>query len=1553
MPPSPRARGVGGGVGGGAPTSALPHTAGAAAAPPLPPADAPPPPVDWDEVARALADAPAELRDPKFYPLKAVVEILASADPAPAVAELRATEARLSALVDATVRRHHAGFARSLQNYASVLSTFEDARAQVDGLRASLAEAGRQLASSGRHLSLQWRRAASLDASLRLLRDARRATAAPAAVDAALARGDWRGAVRALGEGCALLTRGDLLRVGALRRLRADMLSVSRLVQARLMDEMHARVYSGGGGNGGAVSAADGGGERARGGDEDEDAAAALRERGSGGSGAGSGGAPTQPSPSASATTTATADLVSSLAQLGALNEAKAFLRLSARARLRGLMVGALSEFERAERAAAGATAAKAAAAAPALMALSTALGGDGLGLGLQQQGQGQQGQQQGQGQQGQQQQQASASLRAASGAAARLVGAVLAALLRALSNLSALLREVAAAGATAAISTTSAAVALRRLRRVQRRALELEAEAAAAARQGGGGGGGGGGIGGPLGLGRRSRSAGASGPQASDLSPAEWEARELALAADAGGEGGGGGGCDGDGGAAAAGASAAPSSPSAAAVAIAIDPVYYLRCELVATWHEAQVEVAHLLAEVLRAPLRLGGPPAGVSLGVAGLPASVGFSAPPGEPGAAGGPGAVAGGLARSAAAWMSEVSSDLGDRARAALAQQQQQQQQPGSPLAGGGVAASGGGSPSRLEFSFEHAIGGLDTSQLYAAAEQGGGATAAALCGLEDASLGADGGEDSGEDRGGGGGGGGGGRKVRNSCKGGRDQNAAELQQRGAAARTRQGGAHQSNALGPAVVSALGVAAGAAAGWGGGGGGGGGDTTFAGGPLLAPAVCGPVVGFVESAMAVLEARALPPSAGAAAPRVQAPAPPPPPPKRPGSAAASAAAAAAAALPPVQEWITRSLRDAMAAEFLPRVWADLRGRCSAVLEDPEALRPPAPGGAGAGDDACDGAGDGEAPAFASRQGGGRAVMPAAAFAATAARELAAWARALAAFPAAAGALAAVADSVLGRRLLDGALLPALARCLAGSAAGRLAARQDLAAAMAAEPDAPLLGDPMAFFVARGGAGALSAVGGDGVVDEGCAFLARRSAAGGGGGGGGSSGAAAAAEVQQRVLRAVFDARPRSASAILSAGGGPARLAELAALAEGLDRAASALAGAAGAPLGAGGVPVGAAALRLRSQQQQQRQQQQQQQQRHQRRRDERDDDEEGERDPLAPLAAALAALADRYRAAAGLAWRAARLDLLLAAAHHVSALSGASHVLGSPEDAREVPACVGALARVARRAAEGAGVHASAVRAAYILRPLPAAAPLFATWLLPELRAVNAAGAERIMRTLALAQAPLLGLAAAAAAAGDAQAAGADPIAAAAAAAAAAVSAASATTALIAVAAASGGEYTSGTDSLLTLLSGGGGGGGGGVDSFGGGLDDAPAARRSLSRARGYFSLVGAPAEDVLRLTRERPRLYTPREWEALLAVPFPGRPPAGADDLAALREAVSVPFLEAAGGGDGAEQGGAASRAAAGSPKPAAAAVERLREGVGRLRMQFGKGQASADE
>lgn len=114
--------------------------------------------VNWKIVDDELAHVASEFKDPKFYALKHVVDILTSNNPQSMVAQvqhaarysavrsescfqkyvinrlclqLREQEQRLVTLVDRMVQGYHSGFAKSIQNYSQILHLFGDAKEQV------------------------------------------------------------------------------------------------------------------------------------------------------------------------------------------------------------------------------------------------------------------------------------------------------------------------------------------------------------------------------------------------------------------------------------------------------------------------------------------------------------------------------------------------------------------------------------------------------------------------------------------------------------------------------------------------------------------------------------------------------------------------------------------------------------------------------------------------------------------------------------------------------------------------------------------------------------------------------------------------------------------------------------------------------------------------------------------------------------------------------------------------------------------------------------------------------------------------------------------------------------------------------------------------------------------------------------------------------------------------------------------------------------------------------------------------------------------------------
>ncbi|WIA23609.1 hypothetical protein OEZ85_000318 [Tetradesmus obliquus] len=200
--------------------------------------------VNWKIVDAELDRVPQDFKDPKFYALKHVVEILTSSNPQGMVGQLRDQEQRLVTLVDQMVQGYHSGFAKSIQNYSQILQLFGDAKEQVDGLKKALADASRQLSAQSRTLQQQWRKTLALECSLGLLDDIQLVADAPGRIDEALAAKDWSAAVQLLLEACSKLATEELAKVGALRKLRQDMLAISLAIQS-VMDELKAQQQRG------------------------------------------------------------------------------------------------------------------------------------------------------------------------------------------------------------------------------------------------------------------------------------------------------------------------------------------------------------------------------------------------------------------------------------------------------------------------------------------------------------------------------------------------------------------------------------------------------------------------------------------------------------------------------------------------------------------------------------------------------------------------------------------------------------------------------------------------------------------------------------------------------------------------------------------------------------------------------------------------------------------------------------------------------------------------------------------------------------------------------------------------------------------------------------------------------------------------------------------------------------------------------------------------------------------------------------------------------------
>ena len=943
--------------------------------------------------------------------------------------QLRAHEARLAALVDAIAAGHHAGFAASIQAYGRILQLFGDAAAQIEGLKRSLADAHRQLALQTRHLHQQWRKGMMLEAQTRLLADVRLAVDAPARVEEALAARDWAAAVSTLQAAAARLARDSLGRILALRKVRADVAAACASVQAQLLQELHLRVYGGGGGGGGGgltdspswptAAGAGGGGAAAAG--PGSRPGSPRRLAGSGGSfSADSGGS----KGAARRSRLAVVDgggggsgggggdgSGGGAAAAGSFSSPRAAAAAAAATTMPQFVADALAERDQGDHGARLASLRELIACLVQIDGLEEAK----TYLTLHARGE--------------VRRMVRRAIEAWAAGAEERAGSA-AALAAALAPERSVDPLVAAAGrgggaassgehaspalkaATAQLFTAVFDQCLRALANLGQLLQEIaDAPTAASAASSSH----------ALvrlkqqhlqgrqpgdGSGEQQLQQGQSAPPP----PPQQQLPPLAppLHQDSLGK-----------------ASFASGLGSRAASSAAFDRMRalggpgYVRAEYEHAWEQMQEEVQLLLAELLHS--QLSGPPASAHTAsrltgwlsdLAGLAnsAAAGLSG-------SGGSGNLASALASAASAGLAAAagqasganiphSSSLG-----ALAPALSGSSNSLAALSGGAdssAAAGMAGGAGRLTFSLD--IGGawLDSPQLQRATE-------ASVAGA-----------------------------------GGIDASAAAA---GSTAEQAVAASREAYSYGPLLTRALG-----------------GQRA---GAYLTPAVYGPVKRFVEDALVVMRSSAAAGGAAGADPE----------------SAGDAVGGDEAVGPEPGEWLLSSLETHVSDTFLPRVWVDLRGRCTAMLEDPDAFRPATVFAAAAGE-----------PSAGNRGRPARSIVPAATFAAKVVEEVMGWVRDI---PCASSKTlngawvgsweggviccrvgrgfslqsalhvlyvpfnhTGVVDAILGNVLESFA--STMVRVLGDSRAHRLVLRPDVGLVMAGEPDAPLLGDPMAFYVPR-----------------------------------------------------------------------------------------------------------------------------------------------------------------------------------------------------------------------------------------------------------------------------------------------------------------------------------------------------------------------------------------------------------------------------------------------------------------------------------------------------
>ncbi|KXZ42768.1 hypothetical protein GPECTOR_119g399 [Gonium pectorale] len=1316
--------------------------------------------VDWKAVDKEISAVPAEYREIRFHPLKHVVEVFSSRDPQGLTQELRNACERLGYQLDAVVEGYHAGFARSIQNYSQILQLFEESKQQVESLKRSLADAAKQLGTHSKTMNSQWRKTVSLESSLRLLADVRTLVEVPARIDMALAERDWPRAVSCLLEGSTLLAHEELRRMGALRKLRSDMVSLAGWIQDQMMDELTARIYSNAHASTSSAEPSEPGTVADR-----------LGVLGAAGAAAGKGGGRGKSSATELASRGPLARVRSGRDIAAGLPQHPGGRRPQGQAPAYKLVTEALQSSRTAS------TELRTALSAP-MGGLAAPGGAAGAGAGA-----------------------AAAAGRGGKGSrpgAGGPGGDIMV-------DVDGAMRHVSTRDLVACLAQVDCVVEAK-----QHVAQKAEAEMRA--------------------LIRRSVEA---------FMQASWgagDARALpSAAADAALSG--------------QGSVLGPSTGPALRVL-----TQRLVTHVAGTCIQALGRMQHVLVALANAPATTQSSALDVLGGLRGrdgvregLLDGRGRHRAAGTAGRAGGGGGL---TARERAAYLREEYQKAWD------CMQEELQQLIAEVLKTGDGWRRPGQKPARGDKSVGSngpageagALGGVRgllsdlnpvhfLEHLAALAEKTADMAESAL---------------------------GGGSATPAAPAGSR----AQQLQRGQAPGGKTGSPAQGGALVPAPRRPAGTAAGIRLTFGF-------DVTVtglsgegAGSLQLLTEVYLPVLRLVGRAEEVLR---LPPDL------------------EPGGAGAGQAAGqgqgsfteAARGVTVVTSWLPAFLDDVALEQLLPQLWVDLRGRCTAALEDPDAFRPqvgfgaatasaaagPAAGAsagstAGSQPDAGGGAADGSAAAT-------RSVVPIARFIEGVLRELLAAAKALPPFK---SAFLAIAERILDRML--GAFTHMVRLWSSECHATRLVSRSDVCMAMASEADAPLLREPIAFAPQPHALPGSSASGPGGQADLVGFLVSLRSqerpllvppqlrplaSAGGGGGGGGraaahgfgADGDAAEAELHYFAMRE----RPVGHERLLFGQGSSERSVHLSAMSESLDfvadavvRIATAAEGGSGAgdAAGGGGAAGGRRGWRAARQAKA----------------------EDGS--SSASIPDLLLPVVQSYRALAGHCCRLLRLEGLLLVASHLAPVAAASHVCHEGEDSLELHPSLGALTRAALRSAEELSPYLQPTKRAYVFGPMAAATARGIMWLLPAIHDINSLGVERMIRALSVLQPPLTtlvstggspagptsGLGPGGSAATPSMSAGSDLVQAAAV----AEAAAAAATALPPV---SGVGASAAVVAALLMQ---------------------PETRgergRMFDRARAYYGLLLVPADEVVRAAGERPGRFLYAEWMALLQAHVPHR-------------------------------------------------------------------------
>lgn len=368
----------------------------------------------------------------------------------------------------------------------------------------------------------------------------------------------------------------------------------------------------------------------------------------------------------------------------------------------------------------------------------------------------------------------------------------------------------------------------------------------------------------------------------------------------------------------------------------------------------------------------------------------------------------------------------------------------------------------------------------------------------------------------------------------------------------------------------------------------------------------------------------------------------------------------------------------------FVPQVWVDFRGRLTAALEDPEAFKPQTRTRS-------------LTRKISPELLPGDSVLRAAHIAQKMVKEVSVWVPAVPPF---ASSLTGVIENILGR-VLD-AFTAKVTSVLGDFTSGGLASNPDIILLMSQETDAALIPDPATFY---------SLTSGD-CLDVSISASPSPSPA---------PSSAESDLAENEIIKAILSENPTHVDNVMARPGHFGSMVQLATLCNSLDFIASSISGLvrrSELPSSPSMSTSDASGTRIKSKKTRQ--------------------VSLGWSDGLS---SSLALLINRYRALAGLCIRALRLEMMCLAAHHLFELTSISH-LCEDNDRTEMPSCLGSLIRNAARAEEEIAPHLPSHKRKYVLSILPSACAKLCMYILPEVKEINSAGVERMVRLMSVLQ-------------------------------------------------------------------------------------------------------------------------------------------------------------------------------------------------------------------